>query len=328
MCRFLIALFFSLPAIACETDVYFPCSASLSHYAISVDAVQTTFAKSNIHITIGQDKPDGLVHIKNNTPFPLYTVTNQRDAEAPSFSLGGKNWYVQARFTNTGDTYCTPGSATRDFLRNLERTEWDCKPRELCGTTSNSNEAVVPAEGYPREWLASGVTSDPLQLPKQRGFSDAQYFLYNGELRKLSLKSLISLNEEYLRVTCDANAKVEACGKDCAVFISDPKKADAVTSWSSVKAPVTGAGLPELFEMELSAPQENIGAVSQWREDFAQSAASTLRETRQQANLEKLPMEFLVYQITLKGLPIVHATLDTLPLKIKLQRNRNPSQAD
>ena len=84
MARIFVLAFFSLRVFACENEMYFPCSASQSFYTISVDAVQTTFAKRNIHISIGEDTPDGLVHIKNNTPYALYSVTNQKLADAPA----------------------------------------------------------------------------------------------------------------------------------------------------------------------------------------------------------------------------------------------------
>ena len=191
---------------------------------------------------------------------------------------------------------------------------------------SNPNEAVVPADGYPREWHDAGAKASGIALPKQTNAAFTQYFYYRGEIQKLALKSELSTNDDYLQVSCDQKAKIEECDKDCASYLNEPLKAEDVSRWTDLTVPLPNENLASLFSLELSVPREKAGSIDTSAGKIAQIAIKAITEIGPSADLTALPMKYLIYRVASMEYPVINSLVDASPWKIKLLRNQTPSQ--
>jgi|GEM_PF-3842498 len=296
----LFLFFLSVSAIsawACEPESYYPCSADESHFSIVVDSVQTTLSKDRVLLTVQQLPNHQDAAIQNHSDKPLYLVTQIPDDSLPFIVHDKKKWFVQARYTPE-PTSCTPkGVPSKKPVTNLEKINWDCsEQKNSCGELFNSNVLTLPSESYPLGWAANGLIRGKIVLPSVTEQKFTQYFLHDNKLEKVAMISTLSLNEDYLKVTCDKNAKIEDCGVDCKRFVNTSV---------AIKNPTTDAfslttaenSFDDLYDLQLTIDGDFKDRLKLAGYTLAKNGVSALTDIFHSGRVDQRPMDYVIYRI-------------------------------
>lgn len=294
---FILSSVIALDSWACEPESYYPCSADESHFSIVVDSVQTTLSKDRVLLTVQQLPNHQDAAIQNHSDKPLYLITQTPDDSLPFIIRDKKKWYVQARYTSE-PTSCTPrGVPSKKPVTNLEKINWDCaEQKNSCGELFNSNVLALPSESYPLGWAANGLIRGKIALPPITEQKFTQYFLYENKLEKVAMISTLSLNEDYLKVTCDKNAKIQECGLDCLEFTNTSV---AIKNPVSDLFALTTAenNFADLYELQLTIDGDFKDRLKMAGYTLAKNGVTALTEIVRSGRLEIRPFDYILFRV-------------------------------
>lgn len=226
----------------------------------------------------------------------MFTLTDQPDENLPTFVRDRKKWYVQGRYTSD-DTSCAPKTAPKKPVKDLEKLDWDCSEQyDACGDVFNTNILYLPPEHYPLSWSANGLTKGKIELPPVTEQKFTQYFLHDNKIEKVALVSTLSLNEDYLKVTCDKSGKIESCGQDCVELTN---LSVAIKNPSSMTFPIKTETMnfADLYEIELFVDQDYKSRLVDAGGSLVRNAAETLANMIQYGDLRKRPLDYVTVKI-------------------------------
>jgi hypothetical protein len=298
-------LFFFLLSMAsswaCDpTAREFPCKADESHFAIVVDSVQTTLSKDDVKVLVEQLPSHQSASIQNLTENPLYAITDHPSDHLPYFIHDKKRWYLEGRYTNAA-TSCVPSEAEKGNVKDPKKVKWNCEEQDTaCGDVYNTGILFLPPEEYPLEWAANGLSRGKITLPKTTEQKFTQYFLHQNKIEKVSLISTVSLNDEYLKVSCDENAKIESCGEDCFSFVN---LAVAIKNPASTKFPIKtdDQDFSDLYEIELFVDQDFKSRLVDAGGILVKESVEALSEVVQYGDLRRRPLDYITYKLASKA---------------------------
>jgi hypothetical protein len=323
----------SIPAWACDPAVReFPCKADEAHFSIVVDSVQTTLSRDDVKVSVEQLPSHQSASIQNLTDKPLYSIGEKppraSESTTPYFIRDKKKWFLEGRYTNA-KTSCVPADEAKGHVQDPGKTKWNCEEQEQsCGGIYNTNILYLPPGQYPLEWAANGLVKGKITPPKVTEQKFTQYFLHQNKVEKVSLISTVSMNDEYLKVTCDENAKISSCGQDCELF---ENLSVAIKNPSSAKFPIKTEehDFSELYEIELFVDQDFKSRLVDAGGILVKYSIDALNEIQPYGDLRQRPLDYVIYKLASKAnddlIPVLGQGWKFSLRQLPLQKRRVPA---
>jgi hypothetical protein len=164
------------------------------------------------------------------------------------------------------------------------------------------SELILPAGMYPLGWSANGLTKEKITLPKVTEQKYTQYFFYDNKIEKVTLVSSLVLNDDYLKVSCDKNAKLVSCGTDCIAFVNLDTPLKKTVS-ASFRFKTEEHDFSDKLEIEIFVDSDFKAQATEVGALIVKNGVEALSQIFQDGDFDQVPLDYLAQKIASSTYP-------------------------